>query len=57
LLDERPILGHIIESFEDGLERNLKVPSEFCGSAGIRTVDGLVDTAARIRRPLRNNWR
>ncbi len=43
LLDERPIPGHIIERLEDRLQRNLKVPSEFFGSAGIGTVDPRVD--------------
>jgi len=43
LLHERPILGHIIESLKDRLKRNLIVPSEFLGSSGIRTMDGLVD--------------
>jgi hypothetical protein len=43
LLDERPIPGHIIESLEDRLKRDLIVPSEFLGGAGVRTVDGLVD--------------
>jgi hypothetical protein len=43
LLDERPILGHIIESLKHRFQRNPVVASEFFGSAGIRTVDGLVD--------------
>ena len=43
LLDEREILGHIVESLEDRRERNLIVPSEFFGTAGIRTMDGFVD--------------
>jgi len=43
LLDESAILGHIIKSLEDRRERNLIVLREFFGSAGIRTMDGLVD--------------
>jgi len=43
LLDERPILGHIVESLKHRFQRKLVVASEFFGSAGIRNVDGLVD--------------
>jgi len=43
LFDQRPILGHIIESLKDCLQRNLIVPGEFSGNARIRTVNGLVD--------------
>jgi hypothetical protein len=57
LHEERPILGHIIESLKDRLQRNLIVPSEFFGSAGIRTVDGLFAHRARIHPPSRKNWR
>ena len=31
LLNERPILGHIVESLEDRLQRDLILPGEFFG--------------------------
>ena len=43
LLNERPILGHIVESLENRLERDLILPGEFFGSERIRTMDGFVD--------------
>ena len=44
LLDQRPISGHVIEGLQDCLQRNLIAPRKFFGSAGIRTVDDLVDS-------------
>jgi hypothetical protein len=43
LLNERAILGHIVESLEDSLQRDLILRSKFFGSARIRTIDDLVD--------------
>ncbi len=43
LLNEWAILGHIVESLEDRLQRNLILPSKFFGSPRIRTIDDLVD--------------
>jgi hypothetical protein len=43
LLDEGPILGHIVESLKDGRERNLIVSSEFFRAAGIRAMNGLAN--------------
>jgi hypothetical protein len=43
LLDERLIPGHIVEGFEDRLDGDLIVPSEFFGGIWIRTVDRFFD--------------
>jgi hypothetical protein len=43
LLNERPILGHILESLENRLQGDLILAGEFFGGERIRTVDGLVD--------------
>jgi hypothetical protein len=43
LLNERAIRGHIVESLEDRLERDLILLSEFFGTPRIRTMDDLVD--------------
>jgi hypothetical protein len=43
LLDKRPVLGDILEGLQDRLQRNLVIPREVLGGAGIRTVDGLVN--------------
>jgi len=43
LLNERAIRGHIVESLEDRLERDLILPSKFFGTPRIRTMDDLVD--------------
>ena len=42
-LNERAIRGHIVESLEDRLQRDLILPSKFFGSPRIRTMDDLVD--------------
>jgi hypothetical protein len=52
LLDQGPILGHIIESLENRLKWNSVVPSELFGSARIGTVDGLVDDCRSNPPPL-----
>ena len=41
LLDERPMLGHMVESREHGLPGDLIFPGEFFGCEGIRTMDGV----------------
>jgi hypothetical protein len=43
LLDQSPILGHIIKRLENRLERNLILPGEFFGRERIRTMNGLVN--------------
>ena len=43
LLNERPILGHILESLENRLQGDLILAGEFFGGERIRTMDGLVD--------------
>jgi len=57
LLDEWPILGHIIESLKGRFKRNLIVPSKFLGSSGVGTMNGLVNDRRPYPPPLRNNWR
>ena len=42
-LNQRPILGHIVESFENRLQGNLILLGEFFRRERIRTVDGLID--------------
>ena len=52
LLNERPILGHILESLENRLLRDLDVAGEFFGGERIRTIDSLGrPPVARGRRP------
>jgi hypothetical protein len=43
LLDEGPILSHIVESLEYGLQGNLIFPGEFFGRERIKTMDRLID--------------
>jgi len=43
LFDQRPILGHILESLENRIQGNLILAGEFFGGERIRTMDGLVD--------------
>jgi len=42
-LDQRPILGNIVESLEYRLQGDLIFPGDFFGRERIRTMDGLVD--------------
>jgi hypothetical protein len=43
LFNERAILGDIVESLENRLQRYLILPSKFFGSPRIRTIDHLID--------------
>ncbi len=43
LLNERLILGHIVECLENRLQGDLILAGEFFGGERIRTMDGLVD--------------
>jgi hypothetical protein len=43
LLDERKIMGHIVESLSNRREGNLIVRSEFFRAAGIRPMDSFVN--------------
>ena len=43
LLNERPILSHVVESLENRLQGNLIPPGEFLRCERIGTMDGLVD--------------
>ena len=57
LLNERPILGHIIESLEDRLQGDLILTGEFFGGERIRTMDGLVDHRRPDPSTFEENWR
>jgi len=41
--DQWEVLVHVLKGFLDGLQRNLEFVGEFLGSAGIGTVNGLID--------------
>jgi len=52
LLNERPILGHILESLEsleNRIQGNLILAGEFFGGERIRTMDGLVGGRKGVR--------